>query len=204
MTDLDLAIEKDLMKCWYKKTARTYAKIVLYLAYAIDIFAAGAIALYGVINLCALLVNPITATRDTMYSGLQYLFSIACSIPWYVYVGIVAIAAIPVYSYAWCITRRLTEEDWDSEESHITATVISRISGCILFIFGIITVLCIGAISSNTPPQIVTLSFISCFAAACGVAFLIGMPKDVGFENMKAWLLVGAYLHYRKRIGGLK
>jgi hypothetical protein len=36
-------------------------------------------------------------------------------VPWYVYAGVLAVAAIPVYSFLWCVNRDLTEEDYKSD-----------------------------------------------------------------------------------------
>ena len=128
MTNEDLQTEKSLLKCTLKKSAGVFAKVVLFLAYIIDAIAAGAIALYGLIGLSAVLIEPLLAAYQNIIAAI-------CNVPWYVYVGIIALTAIPTYSFIWCVARELTDEDWSSDMAKSISTVM---------VLGLVLVLVLG------------------------------------------------------------
>ena len=103
-------IEKDalLLRCTLKKSWSVLGKVLKYGACLTVMALAGIFAVYGAISICELIVPGTT-------NAWQFLITV----PWYVYVGIVVIAAIPVYSMLWCIARDLTEEDWESNAAEI-------------------------------------------------------------------------------------
>ncbi len=195
MTETNIQTEKSLMKCWLKKTVSVSAKVVLFLAYIIDGIAAGVVALYGAFGLATILADPLNSGYRILSSGFQVVVAAICSIPWYVYAGILTVAAIPVYSFIWCIVKELTEEDWNSIESKHIATLISAIIG-LCMVTSLLVVVIAGLLSS--PCEWLTIAAAS-FLTPCGVFVLAGMLKDFGIENTKPWLFTGAYLHYRKR-----
>ena len=109
--------DKSLLRCTIKKSADVMKKLAKYAAYILGTLIAGILALiagilalYGALGVWAIAADPVYKIVDSIVS---FLFSI----PWYYYAGIVAIAAIPVYSLLWCVTRELTEEDWESNEA---------------------------------------------------------------------------------------
>ena len=179
MTTID---DKSLLRCTWKKSADVLKKVVIYGLYsAVTIILITAIAAVG--YLIWLGFNSSLAT--IIYSSI---ISLLVSIPWYVYVGVIALLAIPVYSLVWCIARELTEEDWESGEA-ATVSIISAIA-ITLGIIGIIIIGIIIAISdtkTNAPAILLGLS-----ATLLGVFFLLEGPKILLFP--------GAYLHYRKRM----
>ena len=99
--------DKSLLRCTIKKSADVMKKLAKYAAYVLGTLIAGILALYGALGVWAIAADPVYKIVDSIIS---FLFSI----PWYYYAGVVAIAAIPVYSFLWCVARELTEEDWES------------------------------------------------------------------------------------------
>jgi hypothetical protein len=99
---------KSILKCTVTKSSQVFKKIVLYVSYAIAGLAAATIAIYGAVRIYDV-VAPVIITVITAIT--TFLFGI----PWYWYVGIAGISAIPVYSLLWCIARELTKEDWESD-----------------------------------------------------------------------------------------
>jgi hypothetical protein len=103
MTGDQIPEESSLLHCTVKKSNQVLWKVLKYGMYlAVGILATifafyGAVAIYG-------LVVP----------GLVCIWQFLTGVPWYIYLSILGIAAIPVYSLLWCITRDLTEEDWKS------------------------------------------------------------------------------------------
>jgi hypothetical protein len=185
MVDIE---DKSLLKCTIKKSVDVLKKVVLYGLYsAVTIILITAIAAVG--YLVWLGFNSSLAT--IIYSSI---ISLLVSIPWYVYIGVVAVLAIPVYSLVWCIARELTDEDWKSGEA-ATVSVISAIAitlGIIITIIGIS--IAISDTKTNAPVILLGLS-----AILLGVFFLLEGPKTLSFP--------GAYLHYRRRMklsGGVK
>jgi hypothetical protein len=185
MTEIE---DKSLLRCTIKKSVDVFKKVVLCGLYsAVTIILITAIAAVG--YLIWLGFNSSLAT--IIYSSI---ISLLVSIPWYVYVGVIALLAIPVYSLVWCIARELTKEDWESGEA-ATVSIISVIAitlGIIIIIIGII--IAISDTKTNAPAILIGLS-----AILIGVFFLLEGPKILLFP--------GAYLHYRKRMklsGGVK
>ena len=102
MTEIEQK-EHSLLRCTVKKSSQVLWKVLKYGTYlAIGILAI-VFAFYGAFAIYELILPGIT-------SVWQFLITV----PWYVYAGIIGIAAIPVYSALWCIARDLTEEDWES------------------------------------------------------------------------------------------
>lgn len=114
--------DKSLLRCTLKKSADVTAKVVLYASYAIVGIAAAVLAIYGILAIADVLFVPVLAAIITAayWCGIVVgsLLGIVSAIPWYVYAGIVVVAAILVYSFLWCIARELTEEDWDLKKPY--------------------------------------------------------------------------------------
>ena len=180
--------DKSLLKCTIKKSVDVLKKVVLYGLYsAVTIILITAIAAVG--YLIWLGFNSSLAT--IIYSSI---ISLLVSIPWYVYVGVIALLAIPVYSLVWCIARELTEEDWESGEA-ATVSIISAIA----ITLGIIGIIIIGII--------IAISDTKTNAPAILIGLLIILLGVFLLEGPKILLFPGAYLHYRKRMklsGGVK
>ena len=122
MTEIN---DRSLLKCTIKKSADVLNKVVLYGPYVIAAITAivigTAIVYFGITKLWEPIVNVISAAITAIWAVLS-------AIPWYVYVGGVAVMAIPVYSLLWCIVRELTEEDWNSDIASDIAIVALAIA----------------------------------------------------------------------------
>jgi hypothetical protein len=158
--------EQSLLRCTIKKSASVLSKVVLIASKIIVGFVVIAVILLGVAKIWEL-GFPIGA----------FVLSILLAIPWYVYVSILALMTIPMYSLLWCIARNLTEEDWKSEEASDVALALAII----------ITALA------------VTIA-ITIAALALALAIAIALALALAIIDTKTFLFIGAYLHYRKRI----
>ena len=103
MIEEEIPKDVSLLRCTLKKSEQVFTKVILLVSYAIV-----ALALIG----CGYL----------LFTGV--LIPIIVAIPWYYYVAGIAILAIPVYSFLWCIARELTDEDWESGEAKALAGVV--------------------------------------------------------------------------------
>ena len=157
LTDEDW--DRSLLRCTLKKSEQVFVKVVLLVSYAIV-----ALALLG----CGYL----------LFTGA--LIPIIVVIPWYYYVASIAILAIPVYSFLWCIARELTDEDWESGEAKALADIVA------------FTVLAAGV-------AIVATAIIAFVAIAIVILLLILLLFTVIALNSKLMRFPGACLHYLKR-----
>ena len=115
--------DKSLLKCTIKKSVDVFKKVVIYGLYsAVIIILITAIAAVG--YLIWLGFNSSLAT--IIYSSI---ISLLISIPWYVYVGVIAILAIPVYSLLWCIARVHKMYDWYCDHIVEIARVVLIVGG---------------------------------------------------------------------------
>ena len=114
----EITKDESLLRCTIKKSISVLKKVGLYVLYAVVIGVAiaglgyvGYIGLPVIMGICSVLITS--------------LISLLVSIPWYYYVGAVAIAVIPVYSFLWCIARDLTDEDWRSKAANNAALALA-------------------------------------------------------------------------------
>jgi len=126
MTDEEIPKDVSLLRCTVKKSQQVFAKIVLLVSYVIV-----ALALLG----CGYLLFT-----GVLIPIISLVVAAILSIPWYYYVAGIAILAIPVYSFLWCIARELTDEDWDSGEAKalVVALIIAALAASIVAGFNII------------------------------------------------------------------
>ena len=173
--------DKSLLKCTIKKSVDVLKKVVLYGLYsAVTIILITAIAAVG--YLIWLGFNSSLAT--IIYSSI---ISLLVSIPWYVYVGVIALLAIPVYSLVWCIARELTEEDLKSDEAKSHASFIFM-SSFILSAF------------SAFFAYIQSFNNIDVFNFIFGFAIILAFIGTISVFVIEVSLFPGAYLHYRRRM----
>jgi hypothetical protein len=123
--------DKSLLRCTVKKSADVVKKLVMYAAYAIVVITVLVIMFFGAFAVWAVVEKP-----------LEICVSFLLGIPWYYYVGVVALAAIPVYSLLWCVARELTHEDWKSDEAKNIAFALAltgalALIGVIAFAFAL-------------------------------------------------------------------
>ena len=173
----------DILKCTIKKSADVTKKLVLYASYMIVVTTTVAGTIFGVSIIWSVIAQPI-------YQLVQMLFGI----PWYYYVGIVAITVIPVYSLLWCMACELTDEDWQSEEAKDIADA---------FTFAFAVAVAFAAAAAAAFAVAFTFAVAFAFAFAVAVAFTFAFTFAAVFAaDSKLGLFIGAYLHYRKRTKG--
>ena len=126
MIEEEIPKDVSLLRCTVKKSQQVFAKIVLLVSYVIV-----ALALLG----CGYLLFT-----GVLIPIISLVVAAILSIPWYYYVAGIAILAIPVYSFLWCIARELTDEDWDSGEAKalVVALIIAALAAFIVAGFNII------------------------------------------------------------------
>jgi len=175
--------DKSLLKCTIKKSADVLKKVVLYGSYVITAITAIVIIYFGITMIWEPLVKIISGGITTIWLILTPIGIFLLMIPWYVYVGGVAVLAIPVYSLLWCIARELTDEDWKSDSAkNITVLALA-------LAFAVITL----AIAITLAAIVLTLAL--AFAVITLAAIVLALAS-----NSKLFSFPGAYLHYRKRI----
>ena len=191
MTTID---DKSLLRCTWKKSADVLKKVVIYGSYVI-------VALTG-ITLAILIINT---TVDLIYKTVFYILStigpclviissmltpvgtFLLIIPWYGYVGIVAVMVIPVYSLLWCITRELQDEDWKSDAA--TTFAFAVFATFATFAFAVFATF--------------ALAIFATFAAFALAVFAVFATFAFALDS-KVFLLPGAYMNYRKRMKVIK
>ena len=180
--------DKSLLKCTIKKSVDVLKKVVLYGLYsAVTIILITAIAAVG--YLIWLGFNSSLAT--IIYSSI---ISLLVSIPWYVYVGVIALLAIPVYSLVWCIARELQDEDWKSDAATTFAFAFALAAFALSAVAAFAFALAVFAFFA--------LPAVAAFALSALAAFALSAPAtDV---DSKVFLLPGAYMNYRKRMKVIK
>ena len=119
MTEIE---NKSLLRCTWNKSVDVFKKVLL----CVSGFVVGVAALWIAHFIASTvvwkpLVNLISDTISVIWLILTSLGNILLAIPWYVYVGAIALLAIPLYSLIWCIARELTDEDWKSDEAEAYA-----------------------------------------------------------------------------------
>ena len=189
--------DKSVLKCTIKKSVDVFRKVARYGLYFIIAGIIGAICLAIAITISAGLYSFMDGVVKLFNITISNVLSLIGSIPWYVYVGVIAILAIPVYSLLWCIAREFTEEDWNCWMSRESSS---------LFAFAIIigVPFIVSVIICWAVPQLTFVVFlimlIAFFVGACSVCSSDTEskvePNILGF--------IGAYLHYRKRMTGVK
>jgi hypothetical protein len=171
------ANDKSLFRCTIKKSAGVVKKLAKYVAYVAVGLIACVLSVYGAMGIWVIAADP-------AYKYLTAIVSFLFSIPWYYYAGVAAIAAIPVYSFLWCVARELTEEDWESNEAKTFAR------------FTLVALALALALTFSLTFSL-TLTLFTLFALALAPLALALAPLAA---DTKAFLFIGAYLHYRKRV----
>jgi len=186
-------IPKDvsLLRCTLKKSEQVFSKVVLLVSYAIVV-----LALLG----CGYL----------LFTGV--LIPSIVVIPWYYYLAGIAILAIPVYSFLWCIARELTDEDWDSKEAKALAAAVfaaavfaAAVFAAAVFAAAIVAVaaavvgaavaavvIATFAVAAATTPAVAAVAVAVAVVDAAFVAFVASDSKPMRFP--------GACLHYWRRM----
>jgi hypothetical protein len=177
--------DPSLLRCTVKKSIQVIKKLSLYVV----ALAALAIIGYGIY----LGLPTLTKIAGMVVDVLVSIVTVLVSIPWYFYAGAVAIAAIPVYSFVWCITRELMDEDWNSNTAETVAFALAFALAAFALAFAL-AAFALAAIALALAAIALALAAIAAFAVAFA-AFAV---------DTKPLLFIGAYLHYRKRMKNLK
>jgi hypothetical protein len=163
--------DKSLLICTLKKSADVLKKVVMYGSYVIVAIA--------IISAIAYLVwlgfnSPLIIV---IYSSI---ISLLISIPWWAYSIVMAIVAIVGYSFLWCANRVFISEDWND----FNYAGIGAFGSLFLWIVFIVIIFL-------NQPQIVAV-----IGNLWVCILLLGSAAVVPI----GWI-IGAYLHYRGRIG---
>ena len=184
MTDID---DKSLLRCTIKKSADVLKKVVLYGSYIIAaiaiVYFGVAIVYFGVTKIWEPLINAISTIISFLF-GIPELFWALPLVMKLIILGIVSLGVIGVYSLVWCIARDLEKEDWESDSAKDIA----------LAAFAAFASLAFAALAL----AFASLAF-AAFALALAFASLAALASLASLANPKIFLVIGAYLHYRKR-----
>ena len=157
----------NLLRCTVKKSWSVTKHLILCTSYLIDGIAAAILAFFGITGIWNAL-SPIAERLWEAITGALF------AVPWWCYVIVLGLAAIPVYSALWCMARNLTEEDWQSEKANDFALAV-----VVAFAFAVVVAFAFAVV-------VVVVAF--AFAALAV------------YSDRRAFLFIGAYLHYRERI----
>lgn len=129
----------DIKACWYKKMASIWKKIAVAIGAIIGVI----IAAYGFVAIAQTLAPHIEKFFTSFLSSLQFIITtITTAFPWPYNALIAAITAVvggsAVYSWAWCVSREFTEEDWDNKDPN---TIVDYVMVAIVFIPAIIEII---------------------------------------------------------------
>jgi len=187
MIEEEIPKDVSLLRCTVKKSQQVFAKVILLVSYAIVV-----LALLG----CGYL----------LFTGV--LIPSIVVIPWYYYLAGIAILAIPVYSFLWCIARELTDEDWDSKEAKALAAAVFAAAVFAAAVFA--AAVC--AIAALAAAAVVIATFAVAAAATPAVAaaivaaittfvvvVIVVVAAFVAFDS-KPMRFPGACLHYWRRM----
>jgi hypothetical protein len=174
MIEEEIPKDVSLLRCTLKKSEQVFAKVVLLVSYAIV-----ALALMG----CGYLL--FTGVLIPIISPVVVAILL---IPWYYYLAGIAILAIPVYSFLWCIARELTDEDWENGKvkalAVATVFVIAAVVAAIAF-----AAAAVGVVAVATGVVVATFVVVAIVIVAVSIAL-----------DSKPMRFPGAYLHYRRRM----
>ena len=188
MTDEEIPKDVSLLRCTVKKSQQVFAKIVLLVSYAIV-----ALAFLG----CGYLLFT-----GVLIPIISPVVTAILSIPWYYYVAGIAILAIPVYSFLWCIARELTDEDWNSREAENIAAIVALAAATIAAIAATIAVAFAATIAAvviaTIAVAVATTIAAVVIATIAGSAAVAPLYCSINTNN-KLMRFPGAYLHYRRR-----
>ena len=114
-TDEELKSEPSLMRCWLKKSYSVSVKVGMYLGGIAVAFIAAYVVWLGATSQKA--AEIWAAFTSWCGSASAILSNLIGSVPWPVWAALAVIGAIVGYSGAWCLARRFTNEDWQSDEA---------------------------------------------------------------------------------------
>ena len=129
-TDNELNSEPSLMRCWLKKSYLVSKKVGPWLGgFAAAIIVAYVIWLGATSQKAAEIWTVFTGWCGSASTVLSNLIG---SVPWPVWAALAVIGAIVGYSGAWCLARRFTYEDWQSDEAKNALAVLVTVALAVL------------------------------------------------------------------------
>jgi uncharacterized membrane protein len=186
-TDDELKSEPSLMRCWLKKSYSVSVKVGMYLGG----FAVAAIAAYAVwLGVTSQKAAEIWTTFTHWYGSASAILSnFIGSVPWPVWAILAIVGTIVGYSGAWCLARRFTDEDWQSDEAK-TVLAAFVLAAFVLAAFAAFVLAVLAAF---------VLAALAAFVLAALAAFVLA-DSDPSSSAYFVGRFLGAYLHYKKRI----
>jgi len=179
MIEEEIPKDVSLLRCTVKKSQQVFAKVILLVSYAIVV-----LALLG----CGYL----------LFTGV--LIPSIVVIPWYYYLAGIAILAIPVYSFLWCIARELTDEDWDSKEAKALAAAVFAAAVFAAAVFAAaVFAAAVCAIAALAAAAVVIVVGAAVVIVAAITTFVVVVIVVVAFDS-KPMRFPGACLHYWRRM----
>jgi hypothetical protein len=139
-TEPEIPIDAPLYRCVYKKSKSvtrnilqemwkflcSIAKPVLYCIIGIYI-------IVGIVLFVEYILIPFGNIVYTPAANIiGYVLSIIAAIPWFVWVILIMILAIPLYSLFWCLTRNMIPEDWNQNMYKTVSIILGITIGCLL------------------------------------------------------------------------
>ena len=208
MSNMDLSDEdwvRSFLRCTLKKSQQVFAKVVLNISYIIVVLA---LIGCGYLLFTGVLIPIISPVVTAIIGGIWTIVAVILIIPWYYYLAGIAILAIPVYSFLWCIARELTDEDWDSKEAKALAAAVFAAAVFAAAVF----VIAVCAIAALAAAAVVIATFAVAAAATPAVTaaivavittfvvvVIVVVAAFVAFDS-KPMQFPGACLHYWRRM----
>jgi uncharacterized Tic20 family protein len=176
------------MRCWLKKSYLVSKKVGPWLGgFAAAIIVAYVIWLGATSQKAAEIWTVFTGWCGSASTVLSNLIG---SVPWPVWAALAVIGAIVGYSGAWCLARRFTYEDWQSDEAKNALAVLVTVALAVLVTVALVTVaLALAALA---------LALVTALAVLVTVALALA-DSDPSSSAYFVSRFLGAYLHYRKR-----
>lgn len=182
-----------ILKCTIKKSAHVTVRLILFAVVA-AVFISG---IYVIWTLVPATMAALKAVIDLLASAVIDLLA---SVPWFVYATAGVLVTIFGYSWAWCVAREFTEEDWGCDG-------VWDGGGAIFFI----SLFILSAVVFNRVFQIpdIVLCILLSAGVSASVALLCELFQSIRRDVLNFYPSVsktiafpGAYLHYRKRMKG--
>lgn len=180
MTDIE---DKSLIRCTVKKSASVLWKWIFGISCVIVTITTVVLSYVGACGIANALTDPTTALVTAI---VQFI----TGIPWYWYAEAGAVLAIPVYSFLWCVSRELTEDDWKSESANNFAVAFAAVALAVSVAFAAVAL------------AFVSVAFAAVAFAAVAVAFA-DADAVVPVTKITVWYYVfrftgAAWNHYLK------
>lgn len=123
--------DASLLRCTYAKSKHTTLKLLIYGVGITGVVITSIITNYLFYTISTICSNLTSIWLTELKSGLIYIcshvFEILILVPWWIDLFIIAIIAIILYSFLWCLNRDITEDDRNHEGYTKTHQTINAI-----------------------------------------------------------------------------